>query len=127
MNNKKELQKEYAIKQKEQALKQKESDKLQKELVMIKLCEKLQCVTDAVQRSEFLSGKIISMPGDELRIVMNEVINSPEFISLFERTLESSTRLAALRRNKAVKAEKRKRMREQSAPSPDAESVSEII
>ncbi|MGN0600515.1 MAG: hypothetical protein ACI4JK_11550 [Oscillospiraceae bacterium] len=58
---------------------------------------------------------------------MNEVINSPKFISLFERTLESSTKLAALHRNKAVKAEKRKRMREQPSPYTDAESFSEII
>lgn len=127
MNNKKEIQKELAIKNKEHALKQKEADKLQKELVAIKLSEKLHCVTDAVQRSEFLSGKITSLPSDEVRIVMNEVINSHEFISLFERTLESSTKLAALRRNKAAKAEKRKRMSEQPAPSPYTESVSEII
>ncbi|MGN0604347.1 MAG: hypothetical protein ACI4I2_10225 [Oscillospiraceae bacterium] len=113
--------------EKELALSDKNNNKLKKELCSIKLSKKLQCVTDAVQRSEFLSGKIISMPGDELRIVMNEVINSPEFISLFERTLESSTRLAALRRNKAVKAEKRKRVSEQPAPSPDTECVSEII
>lgn len=120
MTNKKDIKKELARMHKE-------SDKLLKELCTIELNDKLKCVTDAVQRSEFLSGKIISLPGDELRIVMNEVINSPEFISLFERTLESSTRLAALRRNKAVKAEKRKRMSEQPAPSPDTESVSEII
>lgn len=113
--------------EKELALSDKNNNKLKKELCTIKLSKKLPCVVDAVQRSEFLSGKIISLTGDELRIVMNEVINSPEFIALFERTLESSTRLAALRRNKAVKAEKRKRMREQSAPSPDTESVSEII
>ena len=120
MNNKKEIKKALA-------LSNKNTNQLKKELCMLELDDKLKCVTSAVQRSEFLSGKIISLPGDELRIVMNEVINSPEFISLFERTLESSTRLAALRRNKAVKAEKRKRMREQSAPSPDTESVSEII
>lgn len=120
MRNQKEVEKELA-------LSDKNNNKLKKELCSIKLSKKLPCVVDAVQRSEFLCGKIISLPGDELRIVMNEVINSPEFISLFKRTLESSTRLAALRRNKAVKAEKRKRMREQPDPSPDAESVSEII
>ena len=113
--------------EKELALSDKNNNRLKKELCSIKLSKKLQCVTDAFQHSEFLSGKITSLPSDEVRVVMNEVINSHEFISLFERTLESSTRLAALRRNKAAKAEKRKRMSEQPAPSPDTESVSEII
>ncbi|MGN0600516.1 MAG: hypothetical protein ACI4JK_11555 [Oscillospiraceae bacterium] len=49
MNNKKEIKKALA-------LSNKNTNQLQKELVMIKLCEKLQCVTDAVQRNEFLSG-----------------------------------------------------------------------
>lgn len=113
--------------EKELALSDKNNNRLKKELCSIKLSKKLQCVTDAFQHSEFLSGKITSLPSDEVRIVMNEVINSHEFISLFERTLESSTKLAALRRNKAAKAEKRKRMSEQPAPYTDAESVSEII
>lgn len=113
--------------EKELALSDKNNNRLKKELCSIKLSKKLQCVTDAFQHSEFLSGKITSLPSDEVRVVMNEVINSHEFISLFECTLESSTKLVALRRNKAVKAEKRKRMSEQPAPSLDTEGVSEII
>ena len=120
MTNKKDIRKELARMNKE-------SNKLLKELCTIELSDKLKCVVETVQRSEFLSGKITSLPGDEVRIVMNEVINSHEFISLFERTLESSSKLAELRRNKAEKAEKRKRISEQPAPSTDTESVAEII
>lgn len=120
MTNKKDIKKELARMNKE-------SDKLLKELCTIELSNKLKCVVDTIQRSELLSGKITSLPSDEVRVVMTEVINSPEFISLFERTLESSSKLAELRRNKAEKAEKRKHISEQPEPYPDTESVSEII
>ena len=59
-------------------------------------------------RNEFLCDIIVSMPTDEVGILLNEIIISDGFAALLEDVSKNSARLAELRAGKAAKAEKRK-------------------
>lgn len=120
MNNKKEIKKELAKKKKE-------TEALRKELTKAELSDKLSCITDIIGRNEILCSKINALPSDEVKSVMDEIIGSPAFDDLIDTVLCGSTRLAALRRSKAEKAEKRKRISEQNKSSDYDEGNAEII
>ncbi len=92
---------------KDLALKQKETKKLEKELAKVELNNKLSCVTDIIYKNKNLCNTIISLPSDEVRLVMSEIINSIEFIKLFDDVLKCES-LSNLRKTKLEKAEKRK-------------------
>ena len=92
---------------KDLALKQKETKKLEKELAKAELDNKLSCITDIIYKNKNLCNTIIAMPGDEVKLVMSEIINSTEFMKIFEAAFNSES-LSVLRKNKAEKAEKRK-------------------
>ncbi|MCI7349587.1 MAG: hypothetical protein MSH60_02420 [Ruminococcus sp.] len=107
--------------------KEKERDALERDLAKAELSDKLSCVTDFVVKNKSLCEKINALPGDEVKIVMDEIINSPAFDALIDTVLCGSTRLAALRRSKAEKAARRKCKSEQSKPSDYVEGGAEII
>lgn len=92
---------------KELARRQKEFDKFKKTVIKNELEEKLKCVTDEIMKNKELCDKICSMPNDEVKVVMNDIIRSTVFGDLFETSLNGPN-LAALRASKAAKAEKRK-------------------
>lgn len=86
----------------------KEADKINRAIVEAKISDKLKCITSIVMRSEFFCDRIVSMPTDEVGILLNEIINSDGFAALLEDVSKNSARLAELRAGKAAKAEKRK-------------------
>ncbi|MGN0690728.1 MAG: hypothetical protein ACI4K7_00070 [Oscillospiraceae bacterium] len=120
MTKKKEIEKQIAKKGKE-------TDALKRDLAKVKLSERLSCVTDIVVKNNNLCEKITALPSDEVKIVMDEIINLPAFDALIDTVLCGSTRLAALRISKAERAEKRKRKSEQNKPSDYGEGGAEII
>ncbi len=112
---------------KEISKREKETEALKKEYVKAELNDKLCCVTDIIVRNKNLCSKTNALPSDEVKIVMDEIIGSPAFDELIDTVLCGSTRLAALRRSKAGKAEKRKRISEQNKSSLNVEGGTEII
>lgn len=102
MGNRKEI--------KQQLLKiQKEEQKKMQEYVVSELEEKLECLPTLIYQNEAMCSIILSLPNDELKIVLKEIFSSTEFINWFKATIEGSTELAKRRRSKVDKAEKRKR------------------
>ena len=102
MGNRKEI--------KQQLLKiQKEEQKKMQEYVVSELEEKLECLPTLIYQNEAMCNIILSLPNDELKIVLKEIFSSTEFINWFKATIEGSTELAKRRRSKVDKAEKRKR------------------
>lgn len=120
MKKKKEIKRELIKKEKER-------DALERDLAKAELSDKLSCVTDIVVKNKNLCEKINALPSDEVKIVMDEIINSPAFDELIDTVLCGSTRLEALRISKAEKAAKRKRKSEQNKPSDYGEGGAEII
>ncbi|MBQ7981058.1 MAG: hypothetical protein IJ305_05545 [Oscillospiraceae bacterium] len=101
MGNKKEI--------KQQLLKiQKEEQKKMQEYVVSELEEKLECLPTLIYQNEAMCNIILSLPNDELKIVLKEIFSSTEFINWFKVTIEGSTELAKRRQSKVDKAEKRK-------------------
>ncbi len=86
------------------AAQKREADALERGYVKAELSEKLACITDVIEKDKSLCKQICDLPRDEVRIVMNEVINSPEFHELFGCVLTTSSRLSELRRKKELKA-----------------------
>ena len=102
MGNRKEI--------KQQLLKiQKEEQKKMQEYVVSELEEKLECLPTLIYQNEAMCSVILSLPNDELKIVLKEIFSSTEFINWFKATIEGSTELAKKRQSKVDKAEKRKR------------------
>ena len=102
MGNRKEI--------KQQLLKiQKEEQKKMQEYVVSELEEKLECLPTLIYQNEAMCNIILSLPNDELKIVLKEIFSSTEFINWFKATIEGSTELAKKRQSKVDKAEKRKR------------------
>ena len=102
MGNRKEI--------KQQLLKiQKEEQKKMQEYVVSELEEKLECLPTLIYQNEAMCSIILSLPNDELKIVLKEIFSSTEFINWFKATIEGSTELAKKRQSKVDKAEKRKR------------------
>ena len=102
MGNRKEI--------KQQLLKiQKEEQKKMQEYVVSELEEKLECLPTLIYQNEVMCNIILSLPNDELKIVLKEIFSSTEFINWFKATIEGSTELAKKRQSKVDKAEKRKR------------------
>ena len=102
MGNRKEI--------KQQLLKiQKEEQKKMQEYVVSELEEKLECLPTLIYQNEAMYSVILSLPNDELKIVLKEIFSSTEFINWFKATIEGSTELAKKRQSKVDKAEKRKR------------------
>lgn len=102
MGNRKEI--------KQQLLKiQKEEQKKMQEYVVSELKEKLECLPTLIYQNEAMCSIILSLPNDELKIVLKEIFSSTEFINWFKATIEGSTELAKKRQTKVDKAEKRKR------------------
>ena len=102
MGNRKEI--------KQQLLKiQKEEQKKMQEYVVSELEEKLECLPTLIYQNEAMCSVILSLPNDELKIVLKEIFSSTEFINWFKATIEGSTELAKRRQSKVDKAEKRKR------------------
>ena len=60
---------------------------------------------------------IASMPRDEAVIVLNEILNADNFVSVFECAINSSNKLDNLRKSKAAKAERRKAKNAQETQS----------
>lgn len=89
---------------KELAAQKRKADALERKYVKAELSEKLACITDVIEKDKDLCKQICDLPRDEVRIVMNEVINSPAFHELFESVLTTSPRLSELRRRKELKA-----------------------
>ncbi len=58
--------------------------------------------------NEELCKMIASMPRDEAVIVLNEILNSANFVAVFKHAINSSHKLENLRKSKAAKAERRK-------------------
>ena len=101
MGNRKEI--------KQQLLKiQKEEQKKMQEYVVSELEEKLECLPTLIYQNEAMCSIILSLPNDELKIVLKEIFSSTEFINWFKATIEGSTELAKRRQSKVDKAEKRK-------------------
>ena len=95
---------------KQQLLKiQKEEQKKMQEYVVSELEEKLECLPTLIYQNEAMCRIILSLPNDELKIVLKEIFSSTEFINWFKATIEGSTELAKKRQSKVDKAEKRKR------------------
>ena len=92
---------------------EKEKQKAQQEYVVSELEEKLECLPTLNYQNEAMCSVILSLPNDELKIVLKEIFSSTEFINWFKATIEGSTELAKRRRSKVDKAEKRKRKIEQ--------------
>jgi len=88
---------------------EKEKQKAQQEYVVSELEEKLECLPTLIYQNEAMCSVILSLPNDELKIVLKEIFSSTEFINWFKATIEGSTELAKRRRSKVDKAEKRKR------------------
>ncbi len=88
---------------------EKEKQKAQQEYVEDKLKEKLECLPTLIYQNEAMCNIILSLPNNELKIVLKEIFSSTEFINWFKATIEGSTELAKKRRSKIDKAEKRKR------------------
>ena len=88
---------------------EKEKQKAQQEYVVSELEEKLECLPTLIYQNEAMCNIILSLPNDELKIVLKEIFSSTEFINWFKATIEGSTELAKRRRSKVDKAEKRKR------------------
>ena len=101
MGNRKEI--------KQQLLKiQKEEQKKMQEYVVSELEEKLECIPTLIYQNKAMCDTILSLPNDELKIVLKEIFSSTEFINWFKATIEGSTELAKRRQSKVDKAEKRK-------------------
>ena len=101
MGNRKEI--------KHQLLKiQKEEQKKMQEYVVSELEEKLECIPTLIYQNKAMCDTILSLPNDELKIVLKEIFSSTEFINWFKATIEGSTELAKRRQSKVDKAEKRK-------------------
>ncbi len=79
--------------------KQKEADKAKMIMLKEELNKKLDCVTDIVINNESLCKEIISLPRDEVKVVMTDIICSPAFDELFKVALNSE-KLASLRASK---------------------------
>lgn len=79
------------------------------EYVVSELEEKLECLPTLIYQNEAMCSTILSLPNDELKIVLKEIFSSTEFINWFKATIEGSTELAKKRQSKIDKAEKRKR------------------
>ena len=92
---------------------EKEKQKAQQEYVVSELEEKLECLPTLIYQNEAMCSIILSLPNDELKIVLKEIFSSTEFINWFKATIEGSTELAKKRQSKVDKAEKRKRKNEQ--------------
>ena len=115
--------KEYKVlkAQVEENRKQKES--LDYKLALMELSDKLESIPEIIQVNKTLCNSLISMPRDEVRIVMTEVINSDEFFKLFDAAINKSEKLAKLRKSKALKAEKRKASKSDANKSDSAQSA----
>lgn len=88
---------------------EKEKQKAMQEYVVDELKEKLECLPTLIYQNEAMCSTILSLPNDELKIVLKEIFSSTEFINWFKATIEGSTELAKRRQSKVDKAEKRKR------------------
>ena len=87
---------------------EKEKQEALQEYVVDELKEKLECLPTLIYQNEALCNTIISLPNDELKIILKEIFSSDEFFNWFNATIEGSTALAERRRSKINKAEKRK-------------------
>ncbi len=67
--------------------------------------------------NEELCKMIASMPRDEAVIVLNEILNSANFVAVFKHAINSSHKLDNLRKSKAAKAEQRKAKKAQEMQS----------
>ena len=92
---------------KELAKKRREIEKLEKEMTMTNLSNKMSYVADAIFTNKHLCDTLTSIPGDEAKLVLSKIINSSEFIKLFDDVLKCES-LSNLRKTKLEKAEKRK-------------------
>lgn len=88
---------------------EKEKQKALQEYMVDELKEKFECLPTLIYQNEAMCSTILSLPNDELKIVLKEIFSSTEFINLFKATIEGSTELAKKRQSKVDKAEKRKR------------------
>ena len=117
MKDSKDIKKEIALKNKEKAL-------LEKELAKSELGKRIQHVPDIILKNKLLSEKLTSLPCDEARIVWEEVINSEQFLKIFDTALCTSTRLSGLRASKAKKKEKRKATEAEELRQPESAECS---
>lgn len=85
-----------------------EIKKLEKEIEKESITSKLSCITDIFIKNKMLCDTIVSLPSDEVKIVLSEALNSTEFINSVNNSLSKSEKLCELRERKSAKAEKRK-------------------
>ncbi len=97
---------------KEMTLGNRHQDKLIQEYQMSQLTKRLSYAAGAIAKNGALCEALTSLPCDEARIVLEEVIQSEEFSVAFNRVMNESTRLSKVRRDKYERAEKRKAKRE---------------
>ena len=100
------LEKLLSEKRKEVIRSQREADKIKnqllKENLSSKLSKLLDSVVETIQEKEDICEKINSMPIDELRLIFEQIFNSPEFKELFNK-FENDDSMNMLREKKAKK------------------------
>lgn len=115
--------KEYKVLKAQAEENRKQRESLDYKLALMELSDKLEFIPEIIQGNKDLCNSIISMPRDEVRIVLADVINSPVFYELFDTVLHKSEKLAKLRKSKALKAEKRKASRFGANKSDSAQTA----
>lgn len=98
------------------ALQEKQTIELKRNMFKKQLDDKLKDISTFIMKNDKLTETILSLPNDEVKCILNEMLASDKFAALFENTIENSTELAALRKRKSDK----KARRQQKANEQDA-------